>query len=293
MTLRRILEHAQPLSQQSIDAQMSTPRTSSISFHSTLSPFDPASTLRQTDESVFSDQSSDESDEEEYETIASPPKAVLIQLPSPSSLPSPVISSLTNTPAQPYGETNRSSAAKTTNPFEKLILDRQKSPEEQSTSTDVSSPISSPSPLPQAVDPRSYWAMESSRLETFKRAKLETFADVDVRELAYAGFYLDASSKTLKCPWCDVELSEKHYLTIVKERPTVTYSVLSDDPWTPMRVHRHVNGTMVDAAHHWCTWVRREATSLYPNIVLVRGDDVARTHSCCLFILARKLHALS
>jgi hypothetical protein len=158
------------------------------------------------------------------------------------------------------------------NPFRQLALQQQKSEtNDDSVSSGSGSHEMSPGipSVSSPVDISALHAHESNRLETFKKQNREKFANVDVAHLAYVGFYLNAEGTVVQCPWCDVRLNEQQFEDIMRTRPTVARSALSDEPWTPMRVHRHANGLVMDQNHPWCTWVRREAGGLYPNVTMV------------------------
>ena len=139
-----------------------------------------------------------------------------------------------------------------------------------SNSHDISPAIAGSLAVSSPVDIRALHAHELNRLDTFKKQNRDTFANVDSAHLAYVGFYLNGEGNLIQCPWCDVCLTEQQFEDIVRTRPSVARSALSDEPWTPMRVHRHANGILMDQNHPWCTWVRREAGGLYPNVTIVR-----------------------
>jgi hypothetical protein len=162
------------------------------------------------------------------------------------------------------------------NPFKQLHLWQQRNNEHindsissDSVSHEMSPAIGSSPAVSSPVDIRSLLAHESNRLDTFKKQNREKFAQVDVAHLAYVGFFLNAEGTLIQCPWCDVHLTEQQFDEIMRTRPTVARSAISDEPWTPMRVHRHANGVLMDQNHSWCTWVRREAGGLYPNVTMV------------------------
>jgi hypothetical protein len=166
-----------------------------------------------------------------------------------------------------------------TNPFKQIVLENltqsdqdnigdldravMRTPESPSL-TGLSLSVSHP------VDILSMLAYESNRLETFKRRGRETFAQIDVAHLAYVGFALTETGQAIRCPWCDIQLTEIEFENIRVKRPSVARSTLSDEEWTPMRVHRHANGIQMGHDHTWCTWVRREPIGLYPNVTMVR-----------------------
>lgn len=244
-----------------------------------------------TNELWLSDQSEESSDEENTETVAAPSTTHFIGT-LPQTLRSPLSylpshESMTTEKAQTCSDPTASNAntqwtpagiSTKMNPFKQLHLQQLQQQfserNEDCTSTDscsheVSPGINGSPSVSSPVDIRAFLAHESNRLDTFKRHDRTTFAQVEVAYLAYVGFYLNGEGTNLLCPWCDVSISEQQYESIIKIRPSVARSTLSDEPWTPMRVHRHANGVMMDQNHAWCTWVRREAGGLYPNVTMV------------------------
>jgi hypothetical protein len=240
------------------------------------------------DEPFLSDQSEESSDDEGFETVAAPattyfiPGMPPIRSPPPSA---PSHESLTTEKAQSCSDpiiTNGHSqltspiVANQINPFKQLILREQQKRENpddgistDSGSREMSPSIGSPLAVSSPVDLRSLLAHESNRLDSFKKQNREMFATVNVAHLAYVGFFLNGEGTVIQCPWCDVRLTEQQFDDIMRTRPSVARSALSDEPWTPMRVHRHANGVLMDQNHSWCTWVRREAGGLYPNVTMV------------------------
>lgn len=243
---------------------------------------------RPPDELNFSDVSDESSADEDSVAVALPLTTQMMSpIPSVRSPPPPSLShelSITTTTAGAEtcfdptvsGHTQLTSPimGATLNPFERLKREQQQQGNEQinesisanHTSHDHSPPISSPPPpVSSPVDLRSLLAHESNRLETFKKQNRETFGQVSVKHLAYVGFYLNGEGTRILCPWCEIQLTEQHFEEITHARPSVTRSSISEEPWTPMRVHRHVNGLRMDQDHPWCTWVRRELGGLYQN----------------------------
>ncbi len=239
------------------------------------------------DEPFLSDQSEESSDDEDFQTVARPATSFVastltIRSPPPSA---PIHESSTTENAQTCSDPIISNShsqltspimANQINPFKQLILRQQQLREhtDDSISSDSVSHEMSPSigtspPVSSPVDIRCLLAHESNRLDTFKKQNRETFAKVDVAHLAYVGFFLNGEGNLIQCPWCDVRLTEQHFEDIMRTRPSVARSALSDEQWTPMRVHRHENGMIIDQIHSWCTWVRREAGGLYPNVTVV------------------------
>jgi hypothetical protein len=164
------------------------------------------------------------------------------------------------------------------NPFKQLVMLQQQKSEHIDDNISSDSGLNEMSPsfgssptVSSPVDIRSLLAHESNRLETFKKQNRKTFAQVNVAHLAYVGFFLNGEGTLIQCPWCDVHLTEQQFEDIMRTRPSVARSALSDEPWTPMRVHRHANGILMDQMHSWCTWVRREAGGLYPNVTMVEN----------------------
>lgn len=244
------------------------------------------STAHRFDEPFISDQSAESSDDESFVTVARPsttqtlPDYFPLRSPPPQSA-TILHEALTTMNAQPcsdpiitngHTQLTSPSVPGQMNPFKELHLRQQQqngqlddhvlsngNPPEISPGIAVSSP----------VDIRALHAHEMNRLETFKKQNREIFANVECAHLAYVGFYLNAEGNLIQCPWCDVKLTEQEFENIVRTRPSVARSALSDEPWTPMRVHRHANGILMDQNHPWCTWVRREAGGLYPNVTIV------------------------
>jgi hypothetical protein len=242
------------------------------------------------DEPFLSDQSEETSDDEGFETVAAPstthimPGTLPLRSPPPSATPH---ESLTTEKAQTCSDPIVSNGhsqltspimANQINPFKQLVLLREQQQGHEHTDDNISSdsglnemsPCIATSPtVSSPVDIRSLLAHESNRLDTFKKQDRQTFAQVDVAHLAYVGFFLNGEGTIIECPWCDIRLVEQHFEDIMRTRPCVARSALSDEPWTPMRVHRHANGMLMDQNHPWCTWVRREAGGLYPNVTMV------------------------
>ena len=309
----------EPQSQASFDAQSSSTSTSTTtgSFASLLTT--PAvvdvlspSSANKFDEPFLSDQSEESSDDEGFETVAAPsttyfnPVMPPIRSPPPSA---PTHESLTTEKAQSCSDpiiTNGHSqltspiAASQINPFKQLILREQQKREHtddsissDSGSREVSPSIGSLPAVSSPVDIRSLLAHESNRLDTFKKQNRETFAKVNVGHLAYVGFYLNGEGTLIQCPWCDVHLTEPQFEDIMRTRPSVARSALGDEPWTPMRVHRHANGVLMDKNHSWCSWVRREAGGLYPNVTMVKINFYHKKTITLLFLIAGKSTSLS
>jgi hypothetical protein len=242
------------------------------------------SATRKFDEPFMSDASEELTDDEGFETVAPPSTAYSmsgnpsIRSPPPSAS---LHESLTTVNAQTCsdpivnsGHTRFTSPIGTQmNPFQELVLRQQQKSEpiDDSVSSDSGSHEMSPGipTVSSPVDIRSLLAHESNRLDTFKKQNRETFANVNIAHLAYVGFFLNGEGTVIQCPWCDVRLTEQQFEDIMRTRPSVARSALSDEPWTPMRVHRHANGLVMDQNHPWCTWVRREAGGLYPNVTMV------------------------
>jgi hypothetical protein len=245
------------------------------------------SATRRFDEPFISDQSAGSSDDEGFETVARPSTTYSISSNPPIRSPPPSApshESLTTVNAQTCsdpisasGHTQLTSpiiaSMSHMNPFKQLVLRQQQKSEpiDDSISSDSGSHEMSPAiaAVSSPVDIRSLLAHESNRLDTFKKQNRETFAKVSIAHLAYVGFFLNGEGTVIQCPWCDVRLTEQHFEDIMRTRPSVARSALSDEPWTPMRVHRHANGLLMDQIHPWCTWVRREAGGLYSNVTMV------------------------
>jgi len=203
---------------------------------------------------------SEDSDDENYETIARPLNArftaVLSPLPSPapSSDQSPPVAiqpSLVHLNSQDNSHSISPIVPIENHPFKTLSMQ--------------TTPPVSPGDATALDDIRQIFASESNRLETFRKQNRTEFARLSVEELAYAGFYLNVDGQTVQCPWCDITLSEKHFETILRRRPKVPGSPLNDEPWTAMRVHRHAVGQKIDRNNSYCVWVRRHRIDLFPN----------------------------
>lgn len=246
-------------------------------------------------ENYLSDLSNDTDDDEEFQTVA-PPSTTQFMIantsirspPPPQSALSHESSTTENAqtcsdPIGYNGHTQLTSPIMTTNinPFQQWHLLQQQRRSQQNDDNnnnnnsvdnilpEISPSIGSPLAVSSPVDIRSLLAHESNRLDTFKKQNRDRFADVDVAHLAYVGFFLNGEGTIVQCPWCDVHLTEQQFEDIIRSRPSVARSALSNEPWTPMRVHRHANGILMDQNHPWCTWVRREAGGLYPNVTMV------------------------
>jgi len=209
---------------------------------------------------------SNESDDEGYETVAAPSRAHFSDHISPS-LPvtpshEPSITATAETCTDMITNDNHNQLTSPMimhqiNPFQQFAL------QTRSLSVDMASTDISP------VDPHAFFAYECNRLDSFKRLNRETFAQVKVEELAYAGFYLNAEGTTVQCPWCMIGLTEQRFEKILHRRPIIPGSPLNNEPWTAMRVHRHENGQFTGKDHSCCPWVRRELGGLYPNVSMV------------------------
>lgn len=251
-----------------------------------------APTTNRFNEPYLSDQSLESSDDEDSQPVARPPTTHSLSMIAPVYSPPPpptsaplhealrtVHAQTCSDPGVTNGHTQVTSPGITSqmNPFEQLHIQQQQrnaqlddhaiSP--NSNTHDVSPAIAGSLAISSPVDVPALLAHELHRLDTFKRQDRQTFANVDCAHLAYVGFYLNAEGNLIQCPWCEIRLSEQDFEDVVRSRPSVARSTLSDEPWTPMRVHRHVNGIVMDQNHPWCTWVRREAGGLYPNVTIV------------------------
>ena len=308
------LQHRTSLDAQnsSASSQATTDSIASVTTTPAVVDVTSPSRMRTVAESFLSDQSNDSSDEDEFETVASPPSAYRIaaaRSPAPSVLTNepPSTTATTETAqacsdppsAASLGNITSPSLTSQINPFKQLVLKDKHSSTEGTASPDIvvheSSPlIGGSSLISSPVDLHSLLAHESHRLETFRRQHRSTFARIDVAHLAYVGFFLHVGGDHVECPWCEVELTEERMMHIMDTQPSVARSTLSDEPWTPMRVHRHANGLRMGQAHSWCTWVRREAGGLYPNIAMVSNGQ-SRTNRAILSVrdLVGKSTALS
>ncbi|CAF1581939.1 unnamed protein product [Didymodactylos carnosus] len=122
----------------------------------------------------------------------------------------------------------------------------------------------SPSTQSSPVDVRSQLAHEKNRRDTFKKYNLETFAGVPIECLAYCGFYLNGEGTALLCPCCEVKLTVNEFKYHMEHGAEGSDS----EPWTPMRVHRHASGQLIDNTRPWCTLVKRESFGIYANVAL-------------------------
>jgi hypothetical protein len=210
----------------------------------------------------------DDSDDEGYETVATPFKAHFSEHISPiHSPPLPSHEPLTPEAAQSCtdiivtNDDNQSISslmANETNPLKYRIFQPGSPP------VDIAHTNISP------IDPHAFFALESNRLESFKARQCETFAQANVKELAYVGFYLNAEGTAIQCPWCDISLTEDRFNDIMRRRPLIPGSPLNDEPWTPMRLHRHEIGQYTSGDRPWCPMVRREPGGLYLNDSMVK-----------------------
>jgi hypothetical protein len=207
---------------------------------------------------------SDGSDHEGCETVATPFKAHFsdhispiqsppLNGPSPPSTTAPI----DIIPDDSHTELTSSIIMDRINPFQQIAL-QSRSPPMDIDHTDIS-----------PIDPYAFFSHEINRLDSFKKRNRETFAQIKVEELAYAGFYLNAESTIIKCPWCKVEITEEKFQDILQRRPIIPGCSLNNEPWTAMRVHRHEIGQFISRDHPWCPWVRREPDGLYPNVMMV------------------------
>ncbi|CAF1034016.1 unnamed protein product [Adineta ricciae] len=262
----------------SFSSVLATPATADVSPPSFSNPLN----------EPFLSEGEESSDEEGFQTVARPSTASFANSIQPLRSPPPSApsheSSTTEhaqtcsdpTSTDYHSQLTSPMMANQTNPFKRqyFLQEQKREHTGDSISSDNGShemsPVIGNSPaISSPVDVPSLLAHESHRLDTFKKLKLERFANVDVAHLAYVGFYLNAEGTEIQCPWCEVRLTEKRFEEIVRTRPAVTRSTITDEPWTPMRVHRHENGILMDQDHPWCTWVRREAGGLYPNVTML------------------------
>jgi len=298
-------------SQTALIAQVSstsTPTTigsvsSATTFNTTPAMVDITSPvlLSRLDETVNSDVEAEDSEEEGFEPVAPPPTTQYITRTPPPSAFSHESATTTNTgnaetcfDPTTTGHTQLTSPLMTSkiNPFEQLHLRQQQRNAQineiisaENIPQEMSPCVSSPQPaISSPVDLRSLLAYESNRLETFRKQNREIFGQVSVAHLAYVGFYLNGEGTLIQCPWCEVQLNERQFEEIMRIRPSVVRSSISDEPWTPMRVHRHANGMIMDQNHHWCTWVRREAGGLHPNVTMVCPRKKSQTMNLFFFV---------
>ncbi|CAF3984578.1 unnamed protein product, partial [Adineta steineri] len=241
--------------QQSYHTQISSASShvTSNSFSTTSGSMD----RRSSNELNISDYS-EESDDEGYETVATPFRANYSDFISPIQSPSPTALSYESpalsiaevcTDVNPTNNHNQMTSPimiHQINPFQQFAL-QSKSPPVDIARNDIT-----------PVDPHAYFAYELNRLASFKKLNRGTFAQVNIEELAYAGFYLNSEGTMVKCPWCVIELTEQKFEKILFRRPTIPRSPLNDELWTAMRVHRHAIGQHTDKTLSWCPWVRRE-----------------------------------
>lgn len=203
---------------------------------------------------------SEESDDDNYEPIATPFRAHFVEyisppLPSNRSIVTPPTD---NNPTDIHTESTSPMLMNRINPFKQVALESRSPPMDISHTTDIS-----------PIDTQRFFTSEINRLESFKKRNREKFADLKIEELAYAGFYLTSDCTIVQCPWCKVEITEGKFQKILQRRPMIPGSPLNDEPWTAMRVHRHEIGQSMGKDHSWCLWVRREPDEFYPNIIMV------------------------
>lgn len=233
------------------------------------------------DDEYDSDRHHDSSSDEEYKPVATPATSMIMQ---PSSQSPSFVARTSSDPSMtaPTAETCRDPTISPTSPESKSPFSpsqlanyqRQESARSKNPDDNIRSPERSPSipSLPgnsKPVDLLEITSHESNRLETFASFSSQTFAGVEFKHLAYVGFYLTANKDRIQCPWCEVEMTEEQFLDIVESKPSAPIPNLVDEIWTPMRVHRHANGLIIDDKNPWCPWVRRQMIGLHPNVPLV------------------------
>ncbi|UJR37011.1 hypothetical protein I4U23_029718 [Adineta vaga] len=256
--------------QRSYDTQFSSASTPNVlqSF-SSISTIPSTIERRSSNEVNMSDFSEESNDEEDYEPVATPFRAYFIENLSPTQSPALPMTSLHESSSDPaaqactdmitstnHGQLTSPIVLNQTNPFQQFQLPTN------SPALDITSTSLSP------VDPQAFFSYESNRLDSFKKLNRETFAQMKIGELAYAGFYLNAEGTKVQCPWCMLELTEPMFERILNRRPIIPRSPLNDEPWTATRVHRHVNGQNTNKMHSWCPYVRREVIGLYSNSIM-------------------------
>jgi hypothetical protein len=213
----------------------------------------------------ISDYYAEESDDEGYEPVATPPRAQFTEPISPPLLPLSPSSDLRATGGTRQGISSNDDHNQFTspipmnhpNPIQQLAL-QSTSPPVEISHTDIA-----------PIDLHAFYAYESNRLDSFKRRSRDVFGQIKAEELANAGFYLNAEDTAILCPWCHIEVTEVKIERILRRRPLIPDSPLNDEPWTAMRIHRHENGQVMDKVRSWCPYVRRELGGLYPNVIIV------------------------
>ncbi|CAF0904654.1 unnamed protein product [Didymodactylos carnosus] len=123
----------------------------------------------------------------------------------------------------------------------------------------------SPSPQSSPVDVRLLLCHEKNRRDTFKKHNLKKFADVSIECLAYCGFYLNGEGTALLCPCCEVKVTENDFKYFMNHGDGTG---TDGEKWTPMHVHRHTSGQLIDQNRPWCTLVQRESFGIYANVAL-------------------------
>ena len=250
--------------QQSYNTQFSSSSAPAPLYSlSSISTVSSLTDRRSSNEFNMSDYSEDSDSDDDYETVATPFRADYNDYVSPIQSPTSFNSAMsaqvctdaiiTTNP----GRLTSPTLINHINPFQQ-VLTQARSPPIDIATTDLS-----------PVDPQSLFVYESNRLESFKKLNRQTFAQMNIDELAYAGFYLNGEGTIIQCPWCLLELTEAMCERILRRRPAIPHSPLNDEPWTAMRVHRHASGQVTNKTHPWCSWVRRELSGLYSNIPMV------------------------
>lgn len=115
---------------------------------------------------------------------------------------------------------------------------------------------------------RLFFAHEINRLDSFRKQNRTVFAQTRVEELAYAGFNLNDEGTIVQCSWCKIELTEEKFQKLLNTRPGDPGSVLNDEPWNAMCVHRHENGQAIDPVISGCPWVRRNPQAALLNVMM-------------------------
>lgn len=201
----------------------------------------------------FSDYS-DESDDDGYETVATPFTATsterisLMQSPPSTSLPTDLICN------DRQMEATSMSIVNSTNPFQQFA---------------ETSSLDSMQTDTQPINPPAFFAHEVNRLDSFRKQNRTVFAQTRVEELAYAGFNLNDEGTIVQCSWCKIELTEEKFQKLLNTRPGDPGSVLNDEPWNAMCVHRHENGQAIDPVISGCPWVRRNPQAALFNVMMV------------------------
>ncbi|CAF1564103.1 unnamed protein product, partial [Adineta ricciae] len=252
--------------QQSYNTQFSSSSAPAPLYSvSSISTVSSLTDRRSSNEFNMSDYSEESDSDNDYETVATPFRADYNDYVSPIQSPTSLTTAMSAQVCTDAMITTNS--GRLTSP----TLINRINPFQQVLTQAISPPIDIAATDLSPVDPQSLFVYESNRLDTFKKLHRQTFAQMNIDELAYAGFYLNGEGTIIQCPWCLLELTEAMCERILRRRPAIPHSPLNDEPWTAMRVHRHASGQVTNKTHPWCSWVRRELSGLYSNVPMTQS----------------------